>query len=285
MTGLFDHSPIRLSGVEDGNPALHQWHTPEWAAVEIVERYFPDLSPADLVIEPSCGRGAFLKAIPEKVPAIGVEIDPELAVFAQRNTGRGILSGDFRTIALPDGITQIIGNPPFTAKIIDSFLKRSALILPENGRVGWILPAYAMQTHRTVRRWNEIWSISSELLPRRLFPRLSLPLLFVVFIKDKRRLLVGFALYHEACDIDNFNRRVREIATNGKPRRNVWRAVVEYALALLGGEATTAEIYRVVEPRRPTENQWWREKVRQTLQQYCEPVELGVWRLKDELAH
>jgi site-specific DNA-cytosine methylase len=33
-----------------------------------------------------------------------------------------------------------------------------------------------------------------------------------------------------------------------------------------------------VEPRRPTVNQWWREKIRQQLQIYGESVAPGIWR-------
>ena len=45
------------------------------------------LSSSDLVVEPSCGAGAFLKAIPDEVPVVGVKIDPELAEIARQNTG------------------------------------------------------------------------------------------------------------------------------------------------------------------------------------------------------
>jgi hypothetical protein len=39
--------------------------TPEWAAQAIVEEFWPNLSPGkDLVLKPSCGRGAFLQAVP-----------------------------------------------------------------------------------------------------------------------------------------------------------------------------------------------------------------------------
>ena len=37
-----------------------QWMTPAWAAEEIVDNYFRDLTSQDLVVEPSCGEGAFL---------------------------------------------------------------------------------------------------------------------------------------------------------------------------------------------------------------------------------
>ena len=38
---------------------LGQYMTPDWAAEALVARYFADLTSADQVLEPSCGRGAF----------------------------------------------------------------------------------------------------------------------------------------------------------------------------------------------------------------------------------
>lgn len=67
---------------------LCQWFTPERLAEAIVRRYFGDLSERDVVLEPSCGPGAFLRAIPASTRAIGVEIDPALAEEA-RATGIG----------------------------------------------------------------------------------------------------------------------------------------------------------------------------------------------------
>lgn len=55
--------------------------TPVFAAELIVEEFYPGLSEADAVLEPSCGFGAFLRAIPNAVPAIGVEIDPRRPVW------------------------------------------------------------------------------------------------------------------------------------------------------------------------------------------------------------
>lgn len=58
---------------------LCQFNTPVWVAQALVERHFPKLGTDDLVLEPSCGIGAFLQAIPAEVRAVGVEIDEALA--------------------------------------------------------------------------------------------------------------------------------------------------------------------------------------------------------------
>lgn len=268
----------QLDLIQSGDPGLSQFFTPAWASALLVERYFPDLSASDLVCEPGCGQGSFLQAIPDFVPAIGVELDPLLAEQARLNTGRRVICGDFCSVPLPEGVTAVIGNPPYVVRLIEGFLGRSREILPESGRVGFLLPAYSMQTHARVVNWLNCWSMRQELVPRRLFPRLRLPLLFVVFTKNRRRDTVGFALYQEACDVDRLGLHGRELMTMGRPGKGVWRAVVGECLEVLGGEANLADIYRVMEPKRPTPNAFWKEKVRQVLQINFESLGNGRWR-------
>lgn len=254
---------------QDGDAALHQYFTPEWAALELVAEYFPSLRSDDVVIEPSCGRGTFLKGIPEDVRAIGVEIDPIVAEQARANTGREIICGDYREVELPPA-SAVIGNPPFKMGMVDGFLDRSHELLPEGGRCAFILPAYAIQTPSRLLKWNEKWSVSQTLLPRTLFPRSRLPLLFVVFDKDHvgSRRLVGFTLYHEAHEIYGMPNWAKVLLVHGQPRKQTWRCVVEVALRKIGGRGTLADIYAVMQHRsaRASENQWWKDKVRQILQ-------------------
>jgi hypothetical protein len=148
------------------------------------------------------------------------------------------------------------GNPPFEVPIIERFLARSAVILPDMARAGFLLPAYAMQTHRRVVGWLEHWSISVDLIPPRLFPRLRLPLVFVVFTRGARREMVGLALYEESCDVDRVQADQRELLVSGRPRKSVWRAVVDEVMERLGGRAHLTDIYQEIEPRRPTGNNW-----------------------------
>ena len=277
MTARADIAQLDLLPRRD---VLGQWMTPEWAAEELVARFFGDLGRGDLVVEPSCGRGAFLKALPAYVPAIGVEIDPALAAEARANSGREIITGDFRHVAIPTP-TAIVGNPPYEVRVIEAFLARAKTLLPADGRCGFLLPAYAMQTHRRVMAWHRDWSLRAELVPRRLFPRLRLPLVFVLFAKTLPRTMVGFCLYPEAVAVENLTPAARAVLADGKPRRSVWRALVEETLRHLGGKATLAELYHAIEPRRPTPNPWWREKVRQTVQLDCRSLGRGVWALPE----
>jgi site-specific DNA-methyltransferase (adenine-specific) len=248
---------------------LCQYMTPQWVAEALVERHFSRLDASDHVIEPSCGDGSFLHAIPAFVPAIGVEIDPVLADTARRETGREVLVGDFISIDLPHRPTALIGNPPFVASVVDGFLHRAFELLPEGGRAGFILPAYLFQTAARVAGYADRWSISQELLPRNAFhTRMQTPLLFAIFSKDAKRRLIGFALYREAADVQALPDPYRVLLESSSG--SVWKAVCKAALSACGGSGSLKQIYAELEDHRPTRTQFWREKIRQTLRHYSD---------------
>ena len=252
--------------------ALGQYFTPIWVAEQLVERHFADLDSRSMVIEPSCGAGAFLQAVPAHVPAIGVEIDPRWARAARAATGRTVIEGDFLEIPLDMQPTHIIGNPPFEMKVVEGFLDRALQLLPEAGRMGFILPAYMFQTPSRVVRWNDDWSLSQEMLPRTIFggakgdQLITKPLVFAIFSKDRKRLMSGFALYREMHDVSSMPRRFQDILRE-HAGGSAWRRTVLEALAGLGGQARLSEIYKAVAPRRPSGTPWWQEKVRQVLRE------------------
>jgi len=285
FSGLFgDCRADVFDGDVELNPELGQWMTPEWVAQLIVERYFASLSTSDLVVEPSCGLGAFMKAVPDEVPVFGVEVDPVLAQKARENTGREVLTGDFAQIELPSGITTVVGNPPFSLTTVEKFLTRAHRALPQYGRCGLILPCYHFQTFGRVNRWSQSWGIHVDMIPRGLFPGIRLPLAFCVLRKDAREEPVGLAFYAEAAAIGNLTHEAQEVLSKGRRRTSVWRALIEETLHALGGRATLEQVYRHIEPRRPTSTAFWREKVRQQLQRsfvHCGP---GEWALNPEMA-
>lgn len=278
MTELFQ-LPIRAK--QSGEAELSQYFTPEWAAEELVAKFFPGLGAKDLVIEPACGKAPFLKAVPAVTEAIGVEIDPTLASIARTNTGRQIICGDFANSEIPlPCASAIVGNPPFDMKLVDKFLRRSYDLLPHEGRCGFILPAYALQTPQRLIKWQRHWSVSQTLLPRTLFQRARLPLLFVLFEKGcGPRLLVGFTLYHEANEINGMPNWAKALLIHGEPQRQTWRVVVDVALRKIGGRGTLSEIYNAMKDLRPSENRWWKDKVRQVLQLHFVRVGQGEWAL------
>ena len=256
---------------------LGQFFTPNWVAEALVERYYPGLCLFDAVVEPSCGEGAFLRALPDSVPACGVEIDPDLAERARRNTGRPVQVGDFRTIDLPLRPTLVLGNPPFKKAVIDGFIDRAWELLPDEGGLGFILPAFALQTASTVDRLSSRWHLEQDMLPRNIFPGLMHPLCFARLTKGPRRGLVGFALYHEAAAVARLQKRYRALLDQGE--RSTWAAVTRAAVEQLGGCADLPSIYREVEGSRPTSNRFWQAKVRQVLQHIGHRVGPARWAI------
>ena len=214
----------RPLSTHDRKKSLCQFPTPMWVAEALIERHFPHLDSSDCVVEPSCGPGNFLKAIPAHVRAIGVDIDPDMVATASEETGRQVLLGDFSSIHLDVVPTAIIGNPPFISKVFDRFLDRSFDLLPDGARAGFILPAYFFMSAERVRRYAERWSINVELLPRGAFhARLQVPLTFTVFSKDRARVMVGLVLHRETDSVAGMARPYR--AALMAQRGSAWKAV------------------------------------------------------------
>jgi len=215
--------------------------TPLWAAELIWERYYSDMAPGAVLLDPTCGWGAMLRAVPPEIAAFGVEINPSLAERARRTSGRDVVTGDILSVDLPRMPTDIIGNPPFIMPLVEGILGRAEQWLPEGGRCGLILPASAFQTPNTVMRLHRAWSITQEMLPRTIFHRLRTHICFAVFRKEPLRRLVGFALYGEAIGVKSLPEPVQALLINGE--RPTWRSLVEWALRRLGGAAPLHEIY------------------------------------------
>lgn len=258
----------------------HQWFTPTWAAERLIAAHFPDLGPDDMVVEPTCGIGTFLKAVPRGVPAYGVEIDPALASVAREGTGRDVITGDFTTCDLPASPTAIVGNPPFDLGVVDAILDRCHRILPEGGKAAFILPAYAFQTASRLADYRKRWSVSQEMIPRNLFRNMMKPLCFAVFRKDGLGELRGFALYTELHDV---NGMPREAALDLSTTESPWEAALAGTLGRIGGAASEAALISSLEPKSPSGDRWWKARISSTLRSSPRFVEKdGTWTLRKD---
>lgn len=264
------------------NRDLHQFFTPSFAAELLVQRHFADLGPKDCVAEPSCGDGRFLMAIPPEVQAYGVEIDPAMAEEARRNSGRPVICDDFLHAALPQRPTVVIGNPPYQADLIDAFLDRCYDLLDYDGRIGFLLPVYYLQTASKVVDLSRRFSIAQELLPRNLFEGMTKPVMWCNFTKARRTVLSGFFLYAETHAIADMQRDIRALFIGNESRATCWRDAVAMALDACGGRATLAQLYACIEGNRPTANPWWREKVRQIAGKHFHRIAAGEYALSPE---
>lgn len=245
---------------------LGQYFTPVWLATLIIEKYFRHLTSHDLILDAGTGTGNLLLGLPSHIPAIGVECDPLLAATARTRTNREILTGDFRTIPIHHQPTMILSNPPFTTTIMEAFLQRTYDLLPQDGQACYILPAYFLQTSQRTMQYINQWSLTVQLLPRDIWPRLSHPILLAVFTKSVKRTLVGLTCFAETAAIRTLPHQLQQ--TLHHATTSVWVLVVQAAFHELGGTASLHSLYDYIERKRPTPNPFWREKIRQVVAQH-----------------
>ncbi|GAB0154395.1 hypothetical protein MnBA_37950 [Marinobacterium sp. BA1] len=276
LNGVLENSAVCIE--TSGDVSRGQVFTPRWFSDLIIRREYGWLGREHCVVEPTCGTGSFLQAIPSHVSAIGVEIDPVLAARAKAATPHRVIQGDFRTVELPGEVDLVIGNPPFCMDFVDDLLERSWELLRHEGQVALILPAYTWQTANRVCRYAKKWSISSASIPRNIFTQLKQPLVWARFIKDDARTLVGFMFYEEVNAVNCLPEKYRQIFIS-QDSAPLWPRVVEEALVDLGGEGDLSEIYRIVEGRKPTENTHWRAQIRKVLQTHFHKVSSGRYSL------
>jgi len=222
--------------------------------------------------------------IPRRLTAQNPPSDETVTLRAPRETEKPA-AREIDTPNTSQPRIAILGNPPFTAPVLDGFMRRAHELLPEGGMTAFILPVYVFQTAARVIELGRDWTIRYQLIPRNAFhSRMREPLVFSLFTKERRPVLIGFALYQETVDIQSLDRRFQQILRHGRAYRSAWRALLEAALEALGGEAGLQEIYALVSKRRPTRNPFWKEKIRQVAQQHCRRVSTGRYALAERTA-
>lgn len=255
---------------------LSQWHTPRWASEALLEKV--GFRPGEVVLEPSCGDGSFLQAIPDEYEAVGIEIDEAMAEAARANSGRTVIVGDFRHVDIPIRPTLVVGNPPFKTDLVLEFLERSYQLLPDQGRVAFLLSTHILQTPSNIVALSEKWGMDHMIMPRTLFNRASRPLSFLQLVKGGKGMR-GMFLYHQAYFFNRLPLMAKKIANQG--RGSVWLRVVSWAMSQSGGAADLPELYRLVGQNPPTTNKFYKEKIRQVLQQNFKQLSRGRWTFKD----
>ena len=273
---LFD-SPSLPMRTDAGAAAIDFYPTPSWLAAAIVERYLPDLGASDVVLEPTCGDGAFLRAIPPGVKAYGVEIDPVLAAAARQTSGRPVIAGDILTVELDEIPTAVVGNPPFSSSFLDGLLDRMHGLLVEGSRMALVLSAHMFQTSRTVARYADAWSIEVDLMPRDVYPRLQRPIVLARFFRGGDRRIIGMAFVREVADFHGFPAAYRAVLDRAKT--NAYVAACVKALESIGRPATIAEITEQIVGRQPTRTEFWREAVRRALAQAFVRIAPGTYAM------
>jgi len=251
---------------------LNQFFTPLWAAERIIGHYYPDLSSSDTVFDVGCGDGRFLMSLPKQVTAYGFEVDPVLAKSAGENSGFPVITGCFTKVEFPAKPTVCLGNPPYDMSLVNRFLDRAFEAMDYGGKVGFLLPVYFFQTADTVLQYMSSWTLKYDLMPRNLFEGMSKPVMFAQFLKERQNASIGFFLFDETADVLKLSKKYRFLFIGNDSSSHLWGAVIDKALASLGGEATTQQIYAEIEGNRPTKTQHWKAQIRKVLQQFYRKV-------------
>lgn len=260
-------------------PDADSYHpTPSWFAAAMVEKYLTDLTPDDLVCEPSCGDGAILREIPADVRAFGIELDATLAERARTSSGRPVITGDALTVELPERPTRLISNIPFRVSFLNRLLDRYYNVLEEgdNATITLLVPVFALQSSTRVARYIERFSLRCDIIPRDIFPGLPLPLAIASFTKSRDRWLAGVAFFTEVAEQKRFPREIRDLMD--RAQTNVWVAVIMKALEHLGGRGSVDEVTRYVSGYRPTRTEHWREAIRKHIRSFPREAR-GVYTL------
>lgn len=279
MMDLFIDSQQDTNSELPNQQQFGQYFSPAFCCDLILTQFFPELDESSLVCDPTCGEGAFLNALPDGVNGFGVEIDPIVAQRAREFTGRTIHTADILDYSPDAPITAMVGNPPFSTNLLTGMLERATTYMVDRGKVGFILSTHMLQASNTVCKWARDWSIETHMIPRDLYPGLSKPLCFTVFTKEAQRQWVGMALYTETRDVNALNSAMKSLFRK-QGKGSVWVRIIDSALDHFGGKASLQEIYDFVEYRRPTENKFWKEKIRQIARQKFDNVARGVYAKK-----
>lgn len=172
---------------------LCQFHTDEEVAVQCMDLFAQNFDPGDFfMIEPSAGRGPFLRLMPR--PRLGIDLDPQCAEALKADFLE--LGPEFLRACAPAGKRiAVIGNPPFgrNSQLAWQFFNRAAkaadviaFILPMSVRKAgvenrlddnfhlvaeWVIPdqAFWFQGKRvSVRTVFQIWERRRYRRPLRL---------------------------------------------------------------------------------------------------------------------
>lgn len=138
--------------------------------------------------------------------------------------------------------------------------------MDDGGQVGLILPAHRLSHARPMQDIMEQWSVSQDLLPKTLFPGVTWPVVFAMFVKEQVRRFRGFFLFDECTAVGRAPENVRMVLVKGARRKGVWRAVIEEAIKSLGGKASLDQIYSYIQGRKPKPIPTWQATIRRELQ-------------------
>lgn len=127
---------------------LQFYPTPQNVAEKMIsDIWFQD---GNRVLEPSCGTGALLDALPRNIHAAGIEVNPDRARIAKAK-GYAVTVANFLEIPAPNSdnhkFDHVVMNPPFYGTHYAKHIAHAIKFLKPDGRLVAILPASAWYDH------------------------------------------------------------------------------------------------------------------------------------------
>ena len=201
-----------------------QHMTPEPAVKECVDfftRCF-SLNTFDLIVEPSCGEGSFVREIRKRtnVPIDAVDIEPKIEPTSVDDTR--VIKSDFIKYS-PENERQnilVIGNPPFgkNSNTAFDFVNRAAVYAK---LIAFVVPGIWAKPHFFANcRIDPYWHICgmSPMLKRDLYKATTMRTIFVI-LKKGEFLREPIKLPKRHPDFDFLGPVLVEDASGGKPRK------------------------------------------------------------------
>lgn len=151
-----DRIPTSRTRSMSERKTLDQYYTPQPVADALVSWYLKRF-PSDRrrrVLEPSFGRGAFVRALRARLPVTalhitGVDLDP--AEMASCNDTH---IGDFLQFRSEQCFDLAIGNPPFSDA--EAHIRHAmGMVAPNGGHVAFLLRLAFMESAKRARFWSE----------------------------------------------------------------------------------------------------------------------------------
>ena len=121
-----------------------QYMTPVWAARQLWDELFGDATARDVVVEPTCGDGRMLAAIPSWIEAHGYEIDPLRGM-------RLYVECDLAAATRPVGREEMVGGSGRGEDVVRAVLRG----LGGRERLAEVYAAMLGRLHADKRHWQE----------------------------------------------------------------------------------------------------------------------------------
>lgn len=134
--------------------------TPPAVVKRVMNKLSAFANKSGLILEPSCGDGAFLDALrDEGYKSMGVEVDYSRAEICKQK-GHNVVCGNFLTFESFRQFDAVVMNPPFAGFHYQKHLEKAIELLKEGGYLIAILPANAWYSHNSdllfCGRWEDL---------------------------------------------------------------------------------------------------------------------------------